>query len=394
MLLTVLSIFSRGLTSISIGGTLDFDVFAYLTFILVFVVLIIDQKISSKAFFILLLIFVLSLSANAFSGYSFISYLKYFAPIVLIYLSLYSLFFFFPLKEIFEFYVEVTLWTAYFGLIQLFVKLFLGIQLLSGYESLDIHSVALEPSHYVVIMMPATVYALLNYSRYGYKAIVLLLTLVGTFKITAFFALFVLLVLINYRSLNFIFVLLFSTLIYLNFIITREDYAIRLVPMINYFFYGKLPPSYQLHGTPLSFISNLEVAFYSLKKNFLLGVGFGGHRYAYDELFSQRSFIGVRYLFGLNKESAHSLIIRILSETGILGFSAYIFTLWKGLILNTRPEFHMQRAISLACLSHFIGKALKLGSYIDYGTPFFFCILILNFLDYKRMKDVSLGLRI
>jgi O-antigen ligase len=125
---------------------------------------------------------------------------------------------------------------------------------------------------------------------------------------------------------------------------------------------------------PCRVFSNLDVAFYTIKQSLLTGSGLGGHEEMYYRRFEYDSF-RYNYYYGLNAKSAHSLSIRILSEFGILGFGLYLFTLIKNVMFF---KSKVPKAIALACLSHFLCKTLKLGGYIDYGTPFFLCMLILN----------------
>ncbi|MBN8787271.1 MAG: hypothetical protein J0I84_09280, partial [Terrimonas sp.] len=112
----------------------------------------------------------------------------------------------------------------------------------------------------------------------------------------------------------------------------------------------------------------------------LIGSGLGGHEETYYRYYEHSTF-KYNYFFGLNAPSAHSLTIRIFSEFGMVGLILYITTLARKVILLDNGIF---RGISLACLSHFICKSFKLGGYIDYGTPFFFAMLLINFMRYKQ----------
>jgi O-antigen ligase len=116
------------------------------------------------------------------------------------------------------------------------------------------------------------------------------------------------------------------------------------------------------------------VAKFTLGKSPLLGSGLGGHEEMYYRRFANTAF-QANYYYGLNAKAAHSLSIRILSELGLVGSALYLYTLVKS-VLFARRGIHY--AISLGCLSHFLCKFFKLGGYIDYGTPFFFTILLLN----------------
>lgn len=131
-----------------------------------------------------------------------------------------------------------------------------------------------------------------------------------------------------------------------------------------------------------------------MKSNFLTGVSLGNHETLYNEYFSKNSFSNYSYQIGLNSKSAHSLSIRILCELGLLGFLGYIVSLYK-LTLFRRPL--VDSGISLACLSHFVGKTMKLGGYFDMGTIFFVIVMLVSFeerVPVGRLKEMWRNRRI
>jgi hypothetical protein len=181
--------------------------------------------------------------------------------------------------------------------------------------------------------------------------------------------------------------LLFSIPIFyfiLNYIFSVPEYAFRLTPIAN-LFGANFEAVAVLHGTPLSFISNFQVALEYGKDNLLLGGGLGSHPYSYDRVFSRSNWIGVEDQLGLNKNSAHSLSIRLLSEIGYIGVSYFTYTFIKA-YYNTKNNLNY-RIVFLATVAHFVAKSMKLGSYIDYGTPIFICII---FIALKTGKTSSL----
>lgn len=377
VIITIFSVFSRELTVIPVAG-FDYDYISYTFFIISFIIFLFGKGLPKLGLLLCLFVFITYSINLLIIGYPLIPFFKYFLPITIIYLSIYRILKQFDPIKIFELYVEFAFLSTIFGLIQLLLKLFFGYKLLSVFSSIAIDSVAGEPSHYAVILVPAVVYSIMNFRKYTWKALFMLVVFFLTFKLTAYFA-FALSIFIAYFNLLHLLILIpVFYFTYSNYIITDPQSAYRILPIYNYMLTGEIPNF--LHGTPLSFISNLEVAFYSLSKNPLFGVGFGGHETSYFEYFRKNPFIGLDYLFGLNSRGGHSLTIRILSETGVVGFLAYVIFLLRCLILDKSSPY---RAVSIACISHFIGKTIKLSSYIDYGTSFFFIVLLLNFQAYK-----------
>ena len=99
------------------------------------------------------------------------------------------------------------------------------------------------------------------------------------------------------------------------------------------------------------------------------------HNQSYDIFFRSNPWDGPDYQLGLNKNSAHSLSIRILSEFGYVGL--LIFSYFFFYAFNKLKYDKMKLSMFFAALSHFISKSIKLGGYIDYGTPIFFAVILI-----------------
>jgi O-antigen ligase len=373
--LFVFTIFSRELGYTSIAG-IDYDLIGYNFFILYFLTQLRHFFLNQKIIVLLFILLIGSLASKIFLDMDFLPFWKQFIPITIIYLASYDVMCRYNYKSLFEIYVKIGYYTAVFGIIQFFAKLFFGLQIMTDYSQLFLDSIALEPSHYAIIIMPACIYTLYYFRVYKTQAIVLAAALLLTTSSTAYLVLLVLL-LIMYRRVQLL--LIMAPLLYFvfnNVLLNYDKFYIRYMGFATYFETNNFNQVYA--ATSISFLSNLEVAWAAIKANPIFGCGLGGHEEMYLRYFENSSF-RFSYLYKLNAASAHSLIIRILSETGLIGFFFYLWALWKSLLLKA-DDYH--RIISIACLSHFLGKALKLGGYFDYGTPFFAMILLFNFLDY------------
>ena len=382
VVILVASIFTRGISSARLFGVVDFDYISYPFFICAFLLIVVSTRFSRNILLGVAIFLGMGFVANRYADYPFFDYLRYAVPIGIIYFTTYNLLRRKHLKKVFELYVNIATASAIFGIVQLLFKVAFGIKVLSNYSVIAIDSIALEPSHYVALIMPATIYSMLTLPNKKIRFYILLTALLLTMKLTAYAVLILMLIITNLNSLFFLVLILgILPFLYQNFFITNPEFAIRINQILDYAYARESEDP--IHGTPLSLISNIEVALYSIKKNPLLGVGPGGHYWAYQEYFDQTAFLGRDYLYDLNARSGHSLSIRIASETGLIGFFTYIYLLGKNFINN--KELLYERAISLGCISHFLVKSLKLGSYIDYGTPFFFCALLINwrYVKYK-----------
>jgi hypothetical protein len=386
-LLVCFSLFSRRLFKFRVG--IDLDLFAYPLYIILFILIIYYGKLTTK-FTISLLVFIgISSIFYVVSGYPFFNYVKTVIPMILIYTTLYSYLSNIKIDAFFRDYITISYWVAIFGIVQVVVKATTGIGLFSGYPQLDLHSIVTEPSHYVVVILPALVYTFFYYKEYRLIFWVFLLTLFLTFKLTAFAALFIIFVLIRFKPL-YLLILIPIGYYGFNYLMTIPDYAFRLTPIIALFTGEELPKI--LSGTPLSFISNLLAAIESAQTNLFFGGGIGSHPYAYDRYFATHSWPGVDYQFGMNKMSGHAISIRLLSEYGFIGFGLIIsFFVWAyRKVRNYRPY----KVLYLACVAHFVAKSIKLGAYIDYGTPVFFAIILIvatrmRYVRYAQRNNLS-----
>ena len=371
----IVAVFSKEIASKNILG-IDFDLISY-TFYILYFVSHLPQVLSSKRVPYLLFFYVIvsSMISILTIGLAFGGFIKQFMPILIILSTTFYLITRENIVRLFHLYCVVAYITAIFGIIQVLLS-FGGINILIKIPG-KLDSIAYEPSHYAAILLPALIFAFFNFRKYKKMVIVMLIALVLTFNVTGYV---VFLVILSIAFVNPVYIVISIPVIYL--------VIFNLLPTINPYFKMRFMHSLDVlqqkkdilrrgltvNGTTLSFFSNLEVAFYSLKQNFITGCGLGGHEEVYFKRFENTSF-RYNYYYGLNAKSAHSLTIRVLSEFGLLGIVLYVFTLIKSVLFFPSGT---SRAMALACLSHFLCKTLKLGGYIDYGTPFFFSILILN----------------
>lgn len=117
------------------------------------------------------------------------------------------------------------------------------------------------------------------------------------------------------------------------------------------------PRSFSTEGTNIFRIASSEARLQSasiavsiIQKNPLLGVGFNSYRYAQNKY---------GFLNGLNWETTHSgagtdnSFLYVLATTGVIGFAAYIYLIYK--ILNLGRIYMKNKKISLLLISIMLG---------------------------------------
>lgn len=374
--LLIFTIFSKELASINIFG-FEIDIFSYSFHIIFFFYFIFSKQFffTRKELTIFTVIFLQGILAYTFFNVQFLDFSNQFFPILIFYIVTKCILKNKNLFDVMQAYVDISYLVAAIGILQFILKLFFNTLILTEYHGLFIDSVALEPSHYLAIVLPAVLY-LYESKRYNFKFYVLLISVILTFKLTLLLALFL------YILYRFDFkksILLFS-LFFIFF--TDQFFSLdRINSVVAY------TNNFELHEidnlTTFSYFSNLKVASLNFVNTFGFGVGLGGH---FNSYFMNLADYNDMFGFGLNAKSAHSLFIRLFSEFPFLLFY-FIFSLLKINISKNPDHF---KIIFVSCLSHFFVKTIKLGGYFDYGTLFFFVVMLIsltnsNALDSKKV---------
>ena len=285
--------------------------------------------------------------------------------------------------RVFEVYLKISYFVALFGLVQWVLSYFFGINILIK-ESGALDSITYEPSHYATVIMPAAIYRLLYFRENRLESFVILLSLLLTFSLTAYVVIVLVIMLprLRLRMIPVILLVLFLVNALLPILNDRLTYRIEGLETVLRDTSGERP--YDLHGTNASIISlytNMDVAFFSLIESPLIGSGLGGHETMYYRYFDGKQFEGHRW-FGINYNSAHSLLLRIISETGLVGVVSFFVFLYRNYVPISFSRHNIHHVVSLSCIGHFVCKCFKLGGYFDYGTPVFLIMLILNLNSY------------
>lgn len=383
-ILLVIAVFTKEIGSRRLFGV-DFDMIGYPFFALYFIFnlqKILVSKATPRIFFAYII------SSSLFSilllGLGYGNFLKQIIPIILILSVNFFVINKSDLPALFRLYVKITYYTAIFGIIQVILSRAAGINILIKQPG-RLDSISYEPSHYAAILLPAMVYCFFHFQSFKKYFIVMLIALILTFNLTAYV---VFLSVVSFAFFNPVYIAISIPFLYF-FVFNvlqdfNENFYKRITDTIEVFSGKKaiLGLFMNANGTTVSFYSNLMVAISTIKQSFLTGCGLGGHEEMYYREYTN-SIFRFNYYYELNAKSAHSLSIRVLSEFGILGIILYVYTIIKNLVLLDNGVF---KSISLACLSHFLCKTLKLGGYIDYGTPFFFAMLILTHKAYIQSK--------
>lgn len=252
------------------------------------------------------------------------------------------------------------------------VALFGVLEMLMGWNwSYGLDGLSYEPSHYAVVAAPAVIFVVIGGGVPKFIRAILPLSIFLTFSTTGIILMLALALFLGraHKALS-IMILILGTTFWFQSPDLRERAYERVVSSSvagdDYFQFGK-------NRTTASILSNWHVAKASFRDFFPFGVGFSNHYEGYHKTFKTSSFANSPF-FGTNERSGHSLGIRWLSEFGFFGLIILFYNALRiRLIWWNLSSLH--RLVLASSLGHLFCKVMKLGSYFDYGTPMFVCII-------------------
>ncbi|MFZ6050948.1 O-antigen ligase family protein [Halocola ammonii] len=325
-------------------------------------------------------------------------------------------FFFFILKYyefdaqyLYKRYLQLCYWAALIGLFQGFTTL-IGLQGLAnfgvilnkwgynpgGIVGVRVNSIFTEPAQMTIFMAPAvflSVYNLLKgqenfYNKYQSAAVLLVVVLSSSstgylglllifFMVTESFK-------IRYVVFGSVFVALAFWLFYTNV----SEFQKRVDSSIGLWVYQ----DYSIENTnSSSFVlyNNWHIAMQSVQDYPFFGTGLGSYEKAFDRYTLTNSVID--YDFEFNKPDGNSLLVRLITETGLIGTLAFVVILIRGFIGNRLyKEGLPYKLASNGILVMLLMCLLRQGNYFLNGLPFFVMLYFYNkeqFLDMVHKKD-------
>lgn len=132
-------------------------------------------------------------------------------------------------------------------------------------------------------------------------------------------------------------------------------------------------------------LSNAFVTYRSLEENPLFGAGIGNHVFNHGKYLSEIVTM-TGPMFSLNKEDANSMLLRLLSEVGILGFLVVVYFLFRFKIkrsdaIKTQNLFLF--AVNDGVFIMLLLKLIRDGHYAVNGFLFF---VLLYYYSYRQLK--------
>jgi len=261
-----------------------------------------------------------------------------------------------------------------------FLQSFIYIDIVDASFGIRLASLLGEPTYFANIVLPAGVVAMMRLvvkKNVGIgidymtkrKAVVFTISLLLTYSAIAFLGLLLggVLLLLRHGAIRY------AIVIPLILVIARI--IIFQVPELEERYQGVLSVSSEksqtgeFHGSSFILFNHAYITWMNLNENPLFGTGLGTHSLATDKFSLGNE--GVEYHYRTqNAQDASSMLLRILSELGILG-GILVFIFLRRNFIPRVPDDPVLWLISTAIFVTIVMQLLRQGNYILNGFPFF-----------------------
>lgn len=263
-----------------------------------------------------------------------------------------------------------------------------------GNLGIRINAIFGEPSQYAAVMSPAAfiaAYNIVTFKQFVFKrwqsALVLVVYLL-TFSSLGYMGLLLIIFMLMYnfgvaRYIFFFVPLLIITFIYLYN--TVPDFSYRWDSTIHLFQTGEIDIKNE-HGSSIVFYNNFVVTMENFKTNFLFGTGLGSHPVAFERYSVTKDI--ETFGFSNNSSDANSMLLRIISEIGLVGIILVLTFVSRNFVKRTSTSADSPYwLISSALLCIIVLYLLRQGHYFLNGFPLFVWLYYYNRKRYEAWLE-------
>jgi hypothetical protein len=294
-------------------------------------------------------------------------------------------------EKMFRYYLKGAVIVCYIGLVQ-FVSYIVHFTpgynyawilnkwaIVPGGFGFRVNSIFSEASQFAIVISPACFVAIHNLipgtNAYGLtrvQSIIVLVTLLLTTSTTGYIGLFVILFLfvINYGQIIYFLIGIVFTIFGANLLYNNvPEFKARVDTSIGLWVTNEFSVE-NINSSSFVLYNNYYIAVENFKSNFITGTGLGSHPIAFDKysLTNQTGYLDIHF----NKADGNSLLIRLISETGLIGvIFMFIFIRRNFIRRNPYDNENPDWVISNAILVIIILYLLRQGNYFLNGFPFF-----------------------
>ncbi len=260
-----------------------------------------------------------------------------------------------------------------------------------GAFGIRINSIFSEPTHLAAVLSAAFFVSVYNITRretFGlsrFQSWVIILIYILSFSGLGQSGIFITLILLtlSYGFVKYIAFIIPVLIVLFNFLYNnvvefkeRYDSLTGLFSGTQEFKLGKT------HGSSYILYNNYNVAIENFKNNFVFGGGIGSHPLAFEKYSLAKNI--TKYGFNLNSADANSMLLRLISETGLFGVLLILFIVVKYYVRRNSDYDTYHWLVSNAILVMILLNLFRQGHYFLNGFPFFVILYYFNSLSYKE----------
>lgn len=258
-----------------------------------------------------------------------------------------------------------------------------------GFFGIRINSVFAEPTHLAGVMSAAFFVSIYNLFRQEnfylskFKSVVIIVVYLLSFSGLGQAGIFLTVVLlgISYGLVRYILILIPAGIILFNVLYNNvSEFKDRYEGLVG-LFSGEEFKLGKTHGSSFILYNNFVVTMENFKSNFMFGSGIGSHLVAFDK-YSLAKGIKV-YGFNLNGADANSMLLRLISETGLFGVLLFLTIIFKCYVKRDENHDTYHWIVSNSILVMILLNLFRQGHYFLNGFPFFVILYYFNSISYK-----------
>lgn len=355
-------------------------------------------KVSKGIFFLFLFLFLSSLISILINNYPYSRFIQQILMLLFYIVGYYIIFreIKTALDDVFSKYLKLSYYIALLAIIQECVFLLTGISLFKIFTYdrdilagpfVRVNVFAGEPSNLATLLTPAFVYYLLSFKNNVKSFFTIFIAVIFTFSTTSLLIIILAMIYrLIFQSGIFVKILFFSFIIFfvslcfssdrigpsntennsaLQDIILKIDETVDGLSNIS-------PKEIELlNMSSYATLMNVYIALNAPTR--LIGTGLGTHPNSYELLYQSN----IEY-YGLNKNDAYSMLVRIYSEFGLLGIVLILFFILK--------NYNKYSNTNISVLFILISLMIRGGHYTLSGTIFFFFIYYYTSYKFKKSE--------
>jgi hypothetical protein len=384
--------------------------FGYLIYIILLPVFIFRFGINSSLFSIFLILFIIGVFNIFIDNNTAALFFKVFTGLILSYFFYYYVIleFNYNIDQLFKWYLIGSYIAALIAIFQ-FLSFQVGFE--PGYDyrwifnkwglapggafGLRINSIFAEPTHLASVLSAAFFISLYNIFRretYGlsrFQSVIIIVVYILSFSGLGQSGIFLslLLLAISYGLIRYILLIIPAAIILFNVLYNNVSEFRDRYEGLTGLFAGQKFTLGKTHGSSFILYNNFVVATENFKTNFLFGSGIGSHPVAFDK-YSLAKSIKTRG-FSSNSADANSMLLRLISETGIFGVSIFLIIIFKCYVRRDEEHDTYHWLVSNAILVMILLNLFRQGHYFLNGFPFFVILYYFNSVSYKAYLETG-----